>query len=285
MPSFRYHEDRPRGSTDFPLDYHYIDAEHPRYEMPYHWHEEVEFLRVLSGHLTLVIDGQPHTLSAGQAMYISSGRLHGGQPEDCVYECAVFNMRHLLQTNAHCRPLISDVQACKVDILPHFASENAVAAQAMRVMFEALRLQQPGWSLITLGCLMQFIGEAYRCCAYARHDTPQDSEARSVLKLKMVFELIESRLDDPPSLSEMSACAGMSPKYFCRFFRTATRHTPTEYIGYLRIEQACHEMAATDKNVTEIAMDLGYSDVNYFIRCFRKYKGVTPKQYMLSVRA
>ncbi len=284
MPSFRYHEDRPRGSMDFPLDYHYIDTDHPRYEMPYHWHEEVEFVRVLSGQLNLVIDGQSCLLQAGDALYIGPGRLHGGRPDGCVYECAVFDMRHLLQTNAHCRPLISDVQTCKADILPDFPLNNASAAQAVQMMFEALRSQQPGWSLLTLGCIMQFIGEAYRCSAYTQHDAPQDHETRSILKLKKVFELIESRLDDPPSLSEMSACAGMSPKYFCRFFRTATRHSPTEYIGYLRIEQACHEIAATDKNVTEIAMDLGYSDVNYFIRCFRKYKNVTPKQYMLSVR-
>ncbi|MBQ8654941.1 MAG: AraC family transcriptional regulator [Clostridia bacterium] len=284
MPSFRYHEDRPRGSTDFPLDYHYIDSEHPRYEMPYHWHEEAEFVRVLSGRLTLLIDGQSRTLESGDALYISSGRLHGGRPENCVYECAVFDMRLLLQTNAHCRPLISNVQTCKVDILPHFALENSSAAGAIAAMFDALRSQQPGWSLMTLGCLMQFMGEAYRCSAYTQHDERQDHEARSVVKLKKVFELIESRLDDPPSLGELSACAGMSPKYFCRFFRTATRHTPTEYIGYLRIEQACHQIASTDKNVTEIAMDLGYSDVNYFIRCFRKYKNVTPKQYMLSVR-
>lgn len=284
MLSFRYHEDRPRGSADFPLDYHYIDAEHPRYEMPYHWHEELEFLRVMSGQLTLSIDGQTWTLHAGDALCIGPGHLHGGHPENCVYECAVFNLRHLLPTAAHCRPLIGDVQSGKVDIQPDLPLRSPDAAQAMQGMFDALRNQTPGWSLTTLGCILCFLGEAYATAAYVQHDAPQDREANSVLKLKKVFELIESRLDDPPTLAEMSACAGMSPKYFCRFFRTATRYTPIAYIGYLRIEQACREMAATDKNVTEIAMDLGYGDVNYFIRCFRKYKGVTPRQYMRSVR-
>lgn len=116
------------------------------------------------------------------------------------------------------------------------------------------------------------------------HDAPPDRESRNVLKLKTVFELMENRLDHPPTLRELSASIGMSPKYFCRFFKLATHQTPMEYLSYYRIEQACLEMATTDKNVTEIALDLGYGELNYFIRCFKKHKGVTPKKYMDSVR-
>ena len=44
-------------------------------------------------------------------------------------------------------------------------------------------------------------------------------------------------------------------------------------------------MAVTSKNVTEIAFEVGFSDVNYFIRTFKKIKGVTPKRYMKMLNA
>ena len=49
MRTLQYHEAKQRGSMEFPLDYHYIDRNHARYEMPYHWHEETEILFVLNG--------------------------------------------------------------------------------------------------------------------------------------------------------------------------------------------------------------------------------------------
>lgn len=49
MRSLRDRESMQRGSPDYPLDYYLIDRNHPRYEMPYHWHAETELLHVISG--------------------------------------------------------------------------------------------------------------------------------------------------------------------------------------------------------------------------------------------
>lgn len=283
MKAWKYHEDRPRGSRDFPLEYHYIDTDHPRYDMPYHWHEEAELLLVLSGSFALVVDGEECRLNPGDAAFLAPGRLHGGVPQNCVYECLVFDMRFLLKSSDHCRNFISDVISRRADVHLFLPGSQPAVTQAVLPLFEALRKSCSGYELITLGCLYRFIGEIYRGGLYELRDLP-NGETSSALKLKEIFELIESRLDEPPTLGELSARVGMSPKYFCRFFRQATHRTPMDYIGFYRIEQACYEMAATEKNVTEVAMDLGYSDVNYFIRCFKKYKGITPKQYLMRLR-
>lgn len=284
MRSLRDHESLQRGSPDFPLEDYFIDRNHPRYEMPYHWHAEMELLHVISGRFFLTIDEESFSLAAGDTVYIAPGRLHGGKPEQCVYACIVFDAHQLLKTNAFCRPLITDVESRRVDILPRFPAMDQELRPTLEQLFEAVRQRQEGWALTTVGCLFTFFGGAFRLGAYRLNAAPPDRESRNVLKLKTVFELMESRLDNPPTLRELSASIGMSPKYFCRFFKLATHQTPMEYLGYYRIEQACLEMATTDKNVTEIALDLGYSELNYFIRCFKKHKGVTPKKYMDSIR-
>ena len=49
-------EDRPRGTYDFPFEFHHIEQNHPRYVMSYHWHVEYEIIRILEGSLTVALD-------------------------------------------------------------------------------------------------------------------------------------------------------------------------------------------------------------------------------------
>ena len=42
------------------------------------------------------------------------------------------------------------------------------------------------------------------------------------------------------TLADLSRIAGMTPKYFCRYFRAAIHRTPMDYLNYYRIERACY---------------------------------------------
>jgi len=284
MNTQRYHESKQRGSPDFPLDYHYVDEHHNRYEMPYHWHEEIEILHVLRGSFALAVGQEIHMLKAGDVAYIASGCLHGGEPKDCVYECVVFDMRLLLKSNDHCKQYISEVLEGRIDITPHLMAGSKVTRHTIEPMFDALREQCDGYALITLGCLFQFVGEVYKYGAYTVRTAPYENENLNILRLKRVFELIENQYAEALSLRQLSMAVSMTPKYFCRFFKDATHRTPMDYIAYYRVEMACYTLATTSKSVTEVALDMGYADPNYFIRCFKKYKGITPGRYRQTLR-
>ena len=71
----------------------------------------------------------------------------------------------------------------------------------------------------------------------------------------------------------------MSPKYFCRFFRTITQQTPMDYVNYYRIERAARLLSSADWSVTAVGLECGFNDSSYFVKAFKKYKGITPKQY------
>lgn len=279
MSNLRYHESKQRGSPSFPLDYHFVDRNHSRYEMPYHWHEEVELMRVLRGRFRLNLNGSAVLLEAGDAAYIGSGQLHGGEPDGCEYECVVLDLRLLLRSDDLGKRYISDLMDGHAAVQPVFTANSPVTAGTLAPLFEALRQRCEGYTLIALGCLYRFAGEIYRTRAYAPCAQPDGAENRRMLKLKRVFEIIEARYAEALPLSQLAASVGLTPKYLCRFFREATHRTPADYIAYYRVEIACYALAATDHSVTEIALDTGFADLNYFIRCFKKYKGVTPGRY------
>ena len=59
-----------------------------------------------------------------------------------------------------------------------------------------------------------------------------------------------------------------------------TNKTPIEYLNYYRIESACEQLLTTDYSITEVALNSGFNDASYFIKIFKKHRGITPKQYI-----
>lgn len=89
MHDLDHNEDRLRGTYEFPFEFHHIEPNHPRYVMSYHWHVEYEIIRILKGSLSVTLDEKSFTATAGDIIFIHSGILHSGIPEDCVYQCIV----------------------------------------------------------------------------------------------------------------------------------------------------------------------------------------------------
>ena len=67
--------------------------------------------------------------------------------------------------------------------------------------------------------------------------------------------------------------------YFCRLFKAVTDKTPMEYLNSYRIEKAAAKLLSTDESVTDIAYSCGFNDLSYFIKVFRDFKGISPKQF------
>jgi AraC-like DNA-binding protein len=99
------------------------------------------------------------------------------------------------------------------------------------------------------------------------------------MRFKDVLNYIEEHYTESISLEDMARVAGLSPRYFCRFFRKMTQCTPTEYLNYYRIECACEQLAEVTVSITDVALNCGFNDISYFIKAFHKAKGITPRQY------
>ena len=95
-----YNEKINHGTPDFPIAFYHVDEHHPRYAMPFHWHKEMELIRILEGSITISLDSVFLTARAGDLILIEEGVIHGGTPEHCVYECAVFDPNLLAHTDA-----------------------------------------------------------------------------------------------------------------------------------------------------------------------------------------
>lgn len=71
----------------------------------------------------------------------------------------------------------------------------------------------------------------------------------------------------------------MSPQAFCRFFRAGTGRTFQRYVSEVRVARACVGLLNSDRGVSEIALEAGFSNLSNFNRRFREVTGYPPRIY------
>ena len=285
-----YNEKINHGTPGFPIAYYHVNERHPRYNMPFHWHREMELIRILSGSMRLFLDSRELCVQAGDLILIDGGTIHGGIPCDCDYECAVFRPDALLSHPDACRPYLNLLSRQQIRLYNYFHAgqprTDRLLAGTDR-LFQALRYPHAGSELLTFGALYEIFGCLFEEEFYEQ--LPEDASPghncsarfRKADQLKPVLEYIDANYAGPITLEELSRLAGMSPKYFCRYFRTVIHRTPMDYLNYYRIEHSCRLLNATELPVTEIAYRCGFNDSSYFVKTFKKYMGITPRQYAL----
>ncbi|MBQ7090979.1 MAG: helix-turn-helix transcriptional regulator [Clostridia bacterium] len=265
------YENEKRGTSEFPLEFYHLTQEHPRYQMTFHWHLDYEMIYVREGQFSLTLDGRVHPLTAGDAAWISEGLIHGGFPENCVYECLVYDL-HALTNNT---PLCARSAAVfTADPRSHAAvfKADSTEAQLIRAIFDTDRSTGYEWTLI--GLIWQLMGQLMRQDA-----TNPLPHTRQVKQLKNVLSHIRKHYDEPITLQDLADTAGMTPRYFCRAFAAMTGKTPIAYLNYYRIEQAGERLLLTDERITDIAFSCGFNDAGYFTKAFTKQKGISPSRY------
>ena len=276
-----YNEKINHGTPDFPMAFYHVDERHPRYNMPFHWHKEMELIRILEGSITISLDSVFLTAHTGDLILIEEGVIHGGTPEHCVYECAVFDAGLLSHTDA-CKRYVRLMTRHQIQLYHYFQADEprfAPLLAAAERLFPAIAYPHAGSELLTLGALYEFFGHLFEGECYVESPVESVSLRRKMDVLKPVLEYIDTHYASPISLADLSRLAGMSPKYFCRFFKAALHRTPMDYLNYYRIEQACRILTTTELPVTEAAYRCGFNDSSYFVKTFRKYMGITPRAY------
>jgi len=101
-------------------------------------------------------------------------------------------------------------------------------------------------------------------------------------KLRAVVEYIEEHLDASPSLEQMAAVARLSVYHFARQFKVATGLPPHQYVILRRVERAKLLLQGRDLSLAEVAADTGFADQSKFSHTFKRFVGVSPRQFRRS---
>lgn len=97
------------------------------------------------------------------------------------------------------------------------------------------------------------------------------------------IDFIRKNISNNINLKDLSDKACMSTSSFYRYFKKELGMSPIEYIINEKIKYAKKLLSNPNIQINEVSYATGFEDSNYFIRIFKKYEGVTPKQYQLMI--
>jgi signal transduction histidine kinase/DNA-binding LacI/PurR family transcriptional regulator/AraC-like DNA-binding protein/ActR/RegA family two-component response regulator len=109
------------------------------------------------------------------------------------------------------------------------------------------------------------------------HRKKLNNQVQRLTRKAMAY--IHEHYSEPIGREDIARCVGVSEGYLSRSFINETGLSLIHYLTRYRIQQAKQLLVTSHKSVTEIAMEIGFSDSNYFSRVFRQEVGVSPLIY------
>lgn len=98
-------------------------------------------------------------------------------------------------------------------------------------------------------------------------------------RVSIVVNYIMEHCTTDLHLDDVAGLLGLTPSFFSRWFRKTTGYRFIDFVTRLRISRACEQLEMSDKPITTICFEAGFSNVANFNRHFLKIKGMTPRQY------
>ena len=99
-----------------------------------------------------------------------------------------------------------------------------------------------------------------------------------------IIQYIQENYYEEFYLNKLAQQCGMNPTYFCRAFKEQAGMPLFQYINHIRIQKACHLLKRTSRQIIDIAYEVGYQNLSFFNRYFRKIIDMSPREYRYMIQ-
>ncbi|MDP4132823.1 MAG: AraC family transcriptional regulator [Bacillota bacterium] len=251
--------------------------------VPYHWHDEFEFLIIDKGSCACRVEDEEYILNAGQCIFFSGGILHS------IYSC---NMEPFHYFAVVFHPYTLYGTDCSRYFSPQYSfqriydSKKEPDSKIINSLYDIndLAKDKPfAWELKVKHQLLNIFIEIFDNSYYTFSPSGR-AKNTSNDQLEKALQYIHTNFSSKITIENLSELLCYSPSYVNRFFREHMGRTPTEYIVSYRIHKARALLEETNISVLDAALDTGFNNVGYFIKSFKKQTGITPLKYKNTVK-
>lgn len=280
-------ENRTHGTVQYPVALYEWNGENEWHVVP-HWHEEMEWIYFQKGDFPVWINTKEYQVHAPAFMCIHPEELHALILEkDGIESAVVFPVDILCfeRYDAAEAKVLGPLAEGKLR-MPVLCRSGDAAFEELSAcykeieqMLRQMKEQKNMFYLNIKAKMLELIAVAYKYDLLTRQVREGREEAGTVENLKKVLQYIGEHYSSPIRLSELAELVNMNEQYFCRYFKKNIGKTITEYINVIRVEKAATALAETEDKIIDIAAACGFDNIGYFIRRFKKEKGMAPSEY------
>ena len=236
-----------------------------------HHHEFYHFTYVVSGSGVWKVDGEEFRASAGDCINVPPHIAHSMELDDGPGE--IIEIKYTISKSAIAREVRENEK-----VFPG----NALMKELTFAIYDYGRQRTVEARQAGNSCMVAMIYQIAKCTgradAFEESGTFINTESFSP-STRMTIRYIDSNYMNDISLETVSAATGYSRNYICTVFRKDCGFTVSTYLNYIRVFHAAEMITYGDYTLQQICTAVGFNDLSYFTKIFRKIVGVPPGQY------
>ncbi|WP_320128322.1 AraC family transcriptional regulator [uncultured Sphaerochaeta sp.] len=248
-----------------------------------HYHPDYQIQLIYSGSAITHLNENCIALGPGDILFLKKGSYHdftvnakeGMKTLEIKFLSTDPDMDQFLDT---IKPLFRDNDRQLFNIFSRIVLEGQRKSIFYRQMSESLLME----SLITMQriCVAQDAPVFETDSAKAR--PPKESVSQLI---ESVDDYIARNINNNFTLAEMAESIGYNQDYLYRTIKKEIGISAVQYINRIKFERAKQLIQHTELSLTELSWNLGFDNLQYFSRFFRKYANISPSEYSAKVRA
>ncbi|MGN0630915.1 MAG: AraC family transcriptional regulator [Ruminococcus sp.] len=273
--------------------FEYIDMPNQPYDIFYtdsvdsqlHWHYYSEVLYITKGSVTVTCNNKTAVLKEGDLCYIYPLQLHAvSKAVDNPAEYAVLKFDvHTINIPQAYLSKFYDIfirRSREEDfciILKNTCIDKTKMNSLIQHIINEFQEENEFYALQIQADIYTLLIEIAR--KIKKENQPADKKRTDTdFSFYHILEYIDSHSGEQLEIQKLADMCHMSYSHFAKLFRENYGRSCKEYITYIRLNKAQDLLLHTDYDLNYIALETGFFDCSHFIRSYKKWRGITPKQ-------
>lgn len=279
-----YHEKKKHTSEEFPYNTYLCSIPLDFSAVNLHWHEEMEIIVIKKGCGMVSVDLVSYFVQEGDMVFVAPGQLHSiaqKEQEKMEYENILFKPG-LLKSAGYdmCYDtFLSPFFEGKIGVYPvcrKGRKDYQETAKMIQRIDDLCDKKPYGYQVAVKGHLFCLL---FTLISNGQKKEKKNASQKSLEKTKAILSYVAENFQREITIEEIANHCYYSKSYFMKFFKETMGSSFIQYLNEYRLDRAAKLLTTTTENVYEVAMEVGFENLSYFNRCFKKKYGMTPGQY------
>lgn len=258
------------------FEYAYVSLP-PDKQIPIHSQNSWEVSCIITGEGTRLLGDVSEEFSSGETVLIPPGMIHHwyftNDGSDIENVTILFDNEFLKNVKS-CFPELSDMMEHLMSLKKAVIFTGETRRKIYFIMLR-MRTESAERRIFSLAEILMLIAEDKT----GRKIANSKRLSKTEIRYSQIRSYVNCNYYREITLDEISRFSGMNKTAFCAYFKAQTGKTFVEYLNQIRLKIAAELLKCTDQTVSDIASQVGISDMSYFCRLFKKTFGFTPSEF------
>ncbi len=259
----------------------------PNFYSTWHYHEELELTLILKSNGTRFVGDSIKQFSSGDLVLVGANTPHVWKNNDSYYKEPIADAAEAIVI--HFR---KDFVGANFFEMPEMIKIKNLIKEAKRGLcfggneknnirrkIIALVSKSPFEKILGLIEILAMLADTSEYSLLASTGFVQTFFANENDQINKVYAYIIENFRNKISLEKTAEVAHLTPTAFCRFFKSRTRKTFTQFLNEVRISFACRLLIEGKVDIAQVCFECGFNNLSYFNRQFKIIKNETPSSY------